>query len=50
MSNNKTGEMAWIDLSVKNATEVKDFYQKVIGWQAEEISMAELQMQQNLRN
>ena len=41
MSNNKTGEMAWIDLSVKNATEVKDFYQKVIGWQAEDISMGE---------
>jgi len=41
MSKNKFGEMAWLDLSVKNAGEVKGFYQKVIGWQAEEVSMGE---------
>ncbi|GHE77393.1 VOC family protein [Thalassotalea profundi] len=35
------GDMAWIDLSVKNATEVKDFYQQVIGWKSEPISMGE---------
>ena len=35
------GDMAWIDLSVKNATEVKDFYQQVIGWKSDSISMGE---------
>lgn len=41
MSNNKIGEMAWLDLSVKNADEVKGFYQKVIGWTAEPTSMGD---------
>jgi predicted enzyme related to lactoylglutathione lyase len=37
----KIGEMAWLDLTVENAGEVKDFYQKVIGWQVEEIAMGD---------
>lgn len=37
----KIGEMAWLDLSVKNATEVKDFYQQVIGWSSEPVSMGD---------
>lgn len=36
---NKIGTMAWLDLSVKNADEVKSFYQDVIGWKVENISM-----------
>ena len=36
---NKIGTMAWIDLSVSNADEVKSFYQEVIGWKSESISM-----------
>jgi predicted enzyme related to lactoylglutathione lyase len=39
--NNKIGEMAWLDLTVVNATEVKDFYQKVVGWQAEDVAMGD---------
>jgi predicted enzyme related to lactoylglutathione lyase len=35
----KIGEMAWLDLSVKDADQVKDFYQSVIGWKAEAVSM-----------
>ncbi len=35
------GEMAWIDLSVQNAGEIKDFYQEVIGWQSEAVSMGD---------
>ncbi|XQW86261.1 VOC family protein [Thalassotalea piscium] len=35
------GDMAWLDLSVTNASEVKDFYQHVIGWKAESISMGD---------
>ena len=38
---NNIGEMAWIDLSVQNAEQIKDFYQDVIGWKAEEISMGD---------
>lgn len=32
-------EMVWMDLSVNNATQIKDFYQKVLNWQSEPISM-----------
>lgn len=35
----KIGEMAWLDLSVKDADQVKDFYQNVIGWKTEAVSM-----------
>lgn len=41
MSDKNIGEMAWLDLSVNNANEVKEFYQQVIGWKSEEISMGE---------
>ena len=37
----KIGEMAWLDLTVNNASEVKDFYQQVVGWQVDEISMGD---------
>lgn len=35
------GDMAWLDLSVSNAGQVKDFYQQVIGWKSEAISMGD---------
>lgn len=41
MENDKIGTMAWLDLTVKDADMVKDFYQKVIGWQVEECSMGD---------
>lgn len=41
MSDSKLGELAWIDLSVSNADEAKDFYQSVVGWGVEEVSMGE---------
>jgi len=37
----KIGEMAWIDLTVANAVEVKDFYQSVVGWKVDPVSMGE---------
>lgn len=40
MSNN-IGEMAWLDLSVEHASQVKDFYQQVIGWQSSSVSMGD---------
>ncbi|MFT5634749.1 MAG: putative enzyme related to lactoylglutathione lyase [Cognaticolwellia sp.] len=33
--------MAWLDLSVDNATEVKSFYEDVIGWKSENITMGD---------
>ena len=41
MSDNKIGTMAWLDLSVNNAEVVKSFYQEVIGWKVDNISMGE---------
>ncbi len=41
MSDNKIGTMAWLDLSVGNASEVKSFYEDVIGWNTENISMGD---------
>jgi uncharacterized protein len=41
MSDNKIGTMAWLDLSVGNASEVKSFYEDVIGWKTENISMGD---------
>lgn len=33
------GSIGWIDLTVTNASEVKDFYAEVIGWKPEGLSM-----------
>lgn len=41
MSENNIGTMAWLDLSVDNADEVKSFYQGVIGWNVEKVSMGD---------
>jgi len=41
MSDNKIGTIAWLDLSVNNAEVVKSFYQEVIGWKVDNISMGE---------
>ena len=32
-------DYAWLDISVDNANELSSFYQKVLGWEVEEISM-----------
>ncbi len=39
----KLGEMAWLDLTVEHAEQVKDFYQAVVGWQSEAVSMGDYQ-------
>jgi hypothetical protein len=41
MSDTKIGELAWIDLTVKDAEQIKDFYQQVIGWKHDAISMGD---------
>lgn len=35
------GDVAWIDLTVPNATEVRDFYTSVTGWESSDVSMGE---------
>jgi predicted enzyme related to lactoylglutathione lyase len=41
MSDNKIGTMAWLDLSVGNTENVKSFYEDVIGWKSESVSMGD---------
>ena len=43
MSNKKQeiGTITWTDLTVLNAEEIKDFYEKVAGWKSEPLSMGE---------
>lgn len=35
------GSIGWIDLTVTNASEVKDFYAQVVGWKPEGLSMGD---------
>jgi len=35
------GMIAWVDLTVPNAEETKSFYENVIGWKAEPVSMGD---------
>ncbi len=41
MSENKIGTIGWIDLTVPDATVIRDFYQKVVGWNHSAVSMGE---------
>ena len=35
------GKIGWIDISVDDASGLKDFYAKVVGWKPEDVSMGE---------
>ncbi|WP_448564199.1 VOC family protein [Thalassotalea ganghwensis] len=35
------GAMGWLDLTVNNAQETKDFYQRVVGWGVQETNMGD---------
>lgn len=37
----KYGTIGWVDLTVPNAVELKDFYAEVTGWKPEPLSMGE---------
>ena len=39
MSKSKAGAVSWMDLTVSNADEVRDFYQAVAGWAAKGCDM-----------
>lgn len=36
-----TGKIGWIDMTVGNAPEVRDFYAAVVGWGYDEVSMGD---------
>ena len=40
-TNNKTGTIGWIDMTVDDATGVRDFYETVTGWQSEDVNMGD---------
>ena len=35
----EVGTVGWIDLTVENAPEVRDFYREVVGWKVAELEM-----------
>ena len=35
------GKIGWIDMTVENATDLRDFYEKVVGWTVEDTSMGD---------
>ena len=37
----QVGKIGWIDISVDDATGLRDFYKNVVGWQTEDVSMGE---------
>jgi uncharacterized protein len=41
MDKPKIGTIGWIDLTVPNADELKDFYASVTGWKPEPVSMGD---------
>ena len=44
MSDNEkqpVGSIAWRDLTVENASEIRDFYSKVVGWKSSPVSMGD---------
>ena len=38
---NKVGTIGWIDLSVPDATAIRDFYKTVVGWEHSPVSMGD---------
>ncbi len=38
---NMIGKIGWIDITVDDATGLRDFYAKVVGWQPENVSMGD---------
>jgi predicted enzyme related to lactoylglutathione lyase len=41
MSDAKMGAIGWVDLTVPNATEVRDFYAAVAGWTPQDIAVGD---------
>ena len=41
MSEKEIGRIGWVDLTVPNADEIRDFYEAVVGWKPSEVPMGE---------
>lgn len=41
MSDAKLGTIGWVDLTVPNADEIRDFYAGVVGWKPDALSMGD---------
>ena len=41
MSDLKSGAIAWVDLTVPNAPELRDFYSAVVGWTPQDVKMGD---------
>jgi uncharacterized protein len=39
MSKNEIGAITWMDLTVQNADQIRDFYQAVVGWKPDAVDM-----------
>lgn len=37
----RTGTIAWVDLTIANASEIRDFYKEVVGWDSADVSQGE---------
>jgi len=37
----ETGKIGWIDITVEDATGLRDFYARVVGWEAEDVGMGD---------
>lgn len=40
---NDIGKIGWFDLTVTDASAIRDFYSKVVGWKSQDVSMGEYQ-------
>ena len=38
---NDIGKIGWIDITANDATGLRDFYEKVVGWKSEDVSMGD---------
>jgi predicted enzyme related to lactoylglutathione lyase len=47
MYGNQLGDMAWMDLSVPDAEQVKGFYQSILGWQSQAVAMTDKEEKYN---
>lgn len=39
--NSDIGKIGWFDLTVTDASAIRDFYSKVVGWKSQDVSMGE---------
>jgi uncharacterized protein len=43
MDTPETGSIAWVDLTIRDASSLRSFYQHVVGWEPSDVPMGEYQ-------